>query len=66
MNMGPTGHVWARPDQVSGRWQFCTCQTVVQGRLVYVGITGSEMGVGQGDLLLESTRNKRGSLEFNG
>jgi hypothetical protein len=39
---------------------------MVRGRLVYAKITGSEMGGEQGDLLLESTRNKRGSLEFNG
>jgi hypothetical protein len=42
------------------------CQTVVQGRLVYVEITGSEMGGERGDLFLRHTRNKRGSLEFNG
>jgi hypothetical protein len=59
-------HVWARPNLVSGRDQFCTCQTVVQGRLVYVGIIGSEMGGERGDLFLASTRHKRGSLEFNG
>jgi hypothetical protein len=36
------------------------------GRLVYVGIAGSEMGGEQGDLLFGSTRHKRGSLEVNG
>jgi hypothetical protein len=38
----------------------------VRGRLVCTGITGSEMGGEHGDLFLESTRHKRGSLEFNG
>jgi hypothetical protein len=57
--------VWAWPDLVSGRDQFCMCQTVVRGRLVYAGITGSEMGGERGDLFLRSTRHKRGSLEFN-
>jgi hypothetical protein len=55
-----------RPDLVSGRDQFYMCQTVVSGRLVYAGITGSEMGGERGELLLGSTRHKRGSLEFNG
>jgi hypothetical protein len=32
------------PNLVSGRDQFCTCQTVVRGRLVYTRITRSEMG----------------------
>jgi hypothetical protein len=58
--------VWARPDLVSGRDQFCTCQMVVQGRLVYAGVTGSEMSGERGDLLFGSTGHKRGSLEFNG
>jgi hypothetical protein len=57
--------VWARPNQVSGRDQFCTCQTVVQGMLVYAEIAGSEMGGERGDLFLGSTRHKRGPLEFN-
>jgi hypothetical protein len=57
--------VWAWPNLVSGRDQFCACQTVVRGRLVYTGITGSEMGGERGDLLFGSTWNKRGSLEFN-
>jgi hypothetical protein len=39
---------------------------VVRGRLIYAGITGSEMGREQEDLLLGSTRHKRESLEFNG
>jgi hypothetical protein len=41
------------------------CQTIVRGRLVYVGITRSKMGGERGDLFLGSTRHKRGSLEFN-
>jgi hypothetical protein len=53
------------PDLESGRDQFCRCEMVVRGRLVYVGIAGSEMGGERGDLLLRSTRHKRGSLEFN-
>jgi hypothetical protein len=61
-----TSQVWARPDLVSGRDQFCTCQTVVWGRLVYDRIAGSEMGGERGELLLGSTWHKRGSLEFNG
>jgi hypothetical protein len=61
-----TSQVSARPDLVSGRDQFCTCQTVVRGRLIYVGIIRSEMGGERGDLLFESTRHKRRSLEFNG
>jgi hypothetical protein len=58
--------VWARPNLVSGRDQFCTCQTVVRGRLVYAEIGESEMRGERGDLFLGSTRHKRGSLEFNG
>jgi hypothetical protein len=34
--------------------------------LVYVKIPGSEMGDEREELLLGSTRHKRGSLEFNG
>jgi hypothetical protein len=56
--------VW--PNLVSGRGQFCTCQTVVRGRLVYAEIVGSEIGGERGDLFLGSIRHKRGSLEFNG
>jgi hypothetical protein len=55
-----------RPDLVSGRDQFCMCQMVVRGRLVYVGIALNEMGGERGDLLLGSTRHERGSIEFNG
>jgi hypothetical protein len=33
---------------------------------IYVRIAGSEMGAEQGDLLLGTTRHKRGSIEFNG
>jgi hypothetical protein len=40
------------------------CQTVVQGKLVYARIAGSEMGGERGGILLRSTRHKRGSLEF--
>jgi hypothetical protein len=58
--------VWERPNLVSGRDQFYTCQTVVPGSLVYARIAGSEMGGERGDLFLRSTRHKRGSLEFNG
>jgi hypothetical protein len=58
--------VWARLELLSGIDQFCICQTVVQERVVYAGITGSEMGGEQGDLLFGSTRHKRGSLKFNG
>jgi hypothetical protein len=39
---------------------------VVRGRLVYAGITGSEMDGEKGDVLLGTTWHKRGSLEFNG
>jgi hypothetical protein len=39
---------------------------VVQGRLVYAGIIGSEMGGEQGGLLFGSIRHERVSLEFNG
>jgi hypothetical protein len=56
-----------RSDLVNGRDQFCTCQTVVRGRLVYARITESEMGGERGDLLCGITRHKGGgSLEFNG
>jgi hypothetical protein len=55
-----------RPDLLSGRDQFCTCQMVVRGKLGYARIAGSEMGGEQGNLFFESTRDKRGSLEFNG
>jgi hypothetical protein len=58
--------VWAWSDLVNGRDQFCTCQTVVRGRLVYARIAESEMGGEQGDLLLGTTWHKRRSLEFNG
>jgi hypothetical protein len=58
--------VWARTNLVSGRDQFCMCQTAVRGRLVYAGIVGSEMGGERGGLLFRSTWHKRGSLEFNG
>jgi hypothetical protein len=57
--------VWAWPNLVSGRDQFCTCQTVVQGRLLYARIAGSEMGRERGHLLLGSTRHQRGSPDFN-
>jgi hypothetical protein len=39
---------------------------VVYGRLVNAGIAEKEMGGERGDLLLGTTRHKRGSLEFNG
>jgi hypothetical protein len=55
-----------RPNLVSGRDLICTCQTVVRGRLVYAGITGSEMGGERGDLFLGYTRHQRGSPEING
>jgi hypothetical protein len=54
------------PNLVSGRDLFYTSQTVVRGRLVYVGIAESEVGGERGDLFLGSTRHKRGSLELNG
>jgi hypothetical protein len=58
-------HVWAQPDLVSGRDQFCTCQMVVQGRLLYIEIARSEMGGKRGDLFLGSTMHKGESVEFN-
>jgi hypothetical protein len=35
-------------------------------KVVYAGITRSEMGGERGDLFLRSTMHKRESLEFNG
>jgi hypothetical protein len=58
--------VGAQANIVSGRDQFCMCQTVVRGRLVYSRIAGSKMGGERGDLFLGSTRHKQGPLEFNG
>jgi hypothetical protein len=58
--------VWTPPNLVSGRDQFCTCQTVVRERVVYAEIIESEMSGEEGDLLFGSTRHKRGSLECNG
>jgi hypothetical protein len=53
--------VWARPDLVSDRDQFCACQTVVQERLVYARIVGSEMGSERGGYSLDP-QGTRGGL----